>query len=282
MSFDVEDWPQSTWDPTLPITARAADNTRRLLDLLDDVGIRATMFVLGKFAARFPDVVRDMHRRGHEVASHGHGHLGIGTQSPKEFLDDVRHGKERLEQLIAERVTGYRAPDFSIVRETLWALEALVEAGFEYDSSIVPVRMARYGIADWPAQPMRVKVPAGGHIVEAPLPIVRWCGRDWPIGGGGYHRLLPGVVTRALARRAMAAAPFVFYCHPYEFDVRELQEIDVPLPWRVRLHQGLGRRWFQSRFTAFVRRFGGRRMCDALRGQRWPELDLTAVYSPAS
>ena len=138
ISIDVEDWPQSTWDRNLPITDRAVDNTRRVLRLLREAEVRATMFVLGKLAERFPHVVKEIQADGHEVACHGYGHLEIAQQSPDEFLADVRRAKDLLEQITGEKVKGYRAPDFSIVRNTLWAFDALAEAGFEYDSSVVP------------------------------------------------------------------------------------------------------------------------------------------------
>ena len=282
ISIDVEDWAQSTWDPSLPISDRAAANTRRLLVMLHEAGIRATMFVLGKFAERFPAVVREMHAQGHEIASHGYGHVGIGSQSPRQFLDDVRQGKQILEQILGERIRGYRAPDFSIVQKTLWAFDVLVEVGFDYDSSVVPVGLARYGIPHWPIGPVQAKLRNGGSILEAPLATVRWWGKNWPVGGGGYHRLLPGWLCRGLARRAMTVAPFVFYCHPYEFDVRELREIGLPLPLRVRLHQGMGRRWFEARFKCFVRRFGGQCMRDLLFSRQWPELDLNTIVAHSS
>lgn len=277
ISIDVEDWPQSTWDRTLPITERAVENTRRVLRILGAANVRATMFILGKLAERFPHVVREIQAEGHEVACHGYGHVEIAQLSPEEFLADLRRSKDVLEQITGERVTGYRAPDFSIVRRTLWAFDALVEAGFEYDSSVVPVRLVRYGIPEWPIEPVRVKLSDGRTIQEAPLATVRMFGRNWPIGGGGYHRLLPGFATRWFAGRAMTQAPFVFYCHPYEFDVHELAELPLEIPLQVRLHQGLGRRWFETRFMAFLRRFGGRTMQDMLASRKWAEFSLRAL-----
>jgi polysaccharide deacetylase family protein (PEP-CTERM system associated) len=276
ISVDVEDWPQSTWNRDLPITDRAADNTRRVLRLLRDAEVRATMFVLGKFAERFPHLIKAMQRDGHEVACHGYGHVEIAHQSPDEFLADIRRAKDLLEQITGEPVRGYRAPDFSIVGKTLWAFDALAEAGFEYDSSVVPVRLVRYGIPEWPVRPVRVRLSNGRTIQEAPLATYRAFGRNWPVGGGGYHRLLPGFVTRTLARKVMGSAPFVFYCHPYEFDVRELEEIPLPLPPSVRWHQGAGRRYFEARFASFMRQFGGQSVRELLLSHEWPEIDLQA------
>jgi polysaccharide deacetylase family protein (PEP-CTERM system associated) len=282
ISIDVEDWPQSTWDRNLPITDRAVENARRLLRILREVNVRATMFVLGKLAERFPQVVKEIQADGHEVACHGYGHLEIAQQSPKEFLADILHGKDILEQITGEKVKGYRAPDFSIVRNTLWAFDALVEAGFEYDSSVMPVRHPRYGIPDWPVLPVRVHLGLGSSILEAPLATFRALGRNWPVGGGGYHRLLPGFASRYFARHVMSDAPFVFYCHPYEFDVQELEEISLHVPFTVRLHQGAGRRWFEQRFRSFVRCFGGQPMNDMLSSQQWSELHLRSLNSALS
>jgi polysaccharide deacetylase family protein (PEP-CTERM system associated) len=235
------------------------------------------MFVLGKLAERFPSLVKEIQADGHEVACHGHGHLEVGRQSPAEFLADVRRSKDLLEQIIGETVKGYRAPDFSIVHGTLWALDALAEAGFEYDSSIVPAQLPRYGIAGWPVHPVRVRLGQGVSILEAPLATFRALGRNLPVGGGGYHRLLPGIASRYFARKVMTFAPFVFYCHPYEFDVYELREIPIRIPLTVRFHQGAGRRWFEQRFRAFVECFSGQPMREMLSMQLWPEFDLRSL-----
>jgi len=244
------------------------------------------MFVLGKFAETFPEVVREIHAEGHEVACHGYGHVEIFKQSRKEFASDVRRSKDILEQILGERVRGYRAPDFSIVRDTLWALEVLAEAGFEYDSSIFPVRRTRYGIPDWPIAPVRVCLEGHKSIIEVPIATLRCLGKNWPVGGGGYHRLLPGFMSRYFAKGVMMSAPFVFYCHPYEFDTLELKELPMKIPFHIRLHQGLGRRWFGQRLKAFLHRFGGQRMEDLLSSRAWPKLDpgsysgLTDTFGP--
>jgi Domain of unknown function (DUF3473) len=174
-------------------------------------------------------------------------------------------------------VRGYRAPDFSIVRDSLWALEVLAEQGFEYDSSIFPVKRPRYGIPDWPLGPTRVLLPGGRTILEFPIASYRAWGKNWPVGGGGYHRLLPGSAGRWFARRVMRSRPFVFYCHPYEFDAREFAEIPLKLPLKVRLHQGLGRGRFRARFVRLIGQFGGCRMIDLVDGHDWPEFSLDAL-----
>ena len=127
IGVDVEDWPQSTWDRSLPITERAERSTQRVLDILAGRGVKATMFVLGKLAERFPHLVRRMVEEGHEIASHGYGHVPVFMQQPDEFRADVHRAKRLLEDISGQVVIGCRVPDFSITRQTLWALEILIE-----------------------------------------------------------------------------------------------------------------------------------------------------------
>jgi polysaccharide deacetylase family protein (PEP-CTERM system associated) len=253
VTVDVEDWPQSTWDRSLPISDRSRVNAEKVLDLLASRGRKATLFILGKFAERFPDLVRRMHREGHEIASHGYGHVEVFTQTPAEFRNDVHRSKSFLEDAIGEPVTGYRAPDFSIVQSSLWALDVLAELGFRYDSSIYPIAHKRYGIASWPVDPVVVQLPSGRSIVELPIATVEVMGRRLPIGGGGYHRLFPWPVIRWSLRRTFRdGRPFVAYCHPYEFDPDELWSLPFPIPMKVKLHQGLGRRRLAARFGKMI------------------------------
>jgi len=151
----------------------------------------------------------------------------VFANSRAEFVADVKRSKFFLEQTIGKPVRGYRAPDFSIVRGTLWALEELAAQGFEYDSSVFPVTRPRYGIAEWPLEPARVRLASGQSILEFPIGTYRVLGRNWPVGGGGYNRLLPGFATRWFAKSVMRSRPFVFYCHPYEFDPREFDDMEI-------------------------------------------------------
>lgn len=279
ISVDIEDWPQSTWNRDLPITRRAADNTRRLLAVLREADVHATMFVLGKFAEAFPEVIREIRREGHELGCHGYGHIEIFKQSRQEFANDVRRSKDLLEQILGEPIKGYRAPDFSIVHDTLWALEVLAEAGFQYDSSIFPVYRSRYGIPDWPLGPVQVCLPGGENITEFPIGTFRWLGKNWPVGGGGYHRLLPGFISRYFARRVMTSAPFVFYCHPYELDPLEFKQMSIKVPLHVRLHQGVGRKRFLPRFKTFLDQFGGQPVEALFLSRPWPKINIDSFHN---
>jgi polysaccharide deacetylase family protein (PEP-CTERM system associated) len=273
VSFDVEDWPQSTWDRSLPISDRSRANAEKLLDILAVHDRKATLFILGKFAERFPDLIRRMHAAGHEIASHGHGHVEIFTQSPAVFREDVSRSKKLLEDIIGEEVIGYRAPDFSIIRESLWALETLAELGFRYDSSIYPIRHKRYGIEDWPVDPVNVKLPSGATIVELPIATVSLFGRALPVGGGGYHRLLPWmIIDWAVRRLTTNGRPFVAYGHPYEFDAHEFASLPFRIPLKTRLHQGLGRARLEQRFKAMIGKYESTRARDLALSREWPAI----------
>lgn len=224
LTIDVEDYfhasalatvaPISEWD-RLP--SRVGRNTRLLLDVLDEAGVKATCFVLGWVAKREPDLVREIAARGHEVASHGFWHQLIYNQSREEFRADVRDARSLLQDLSGQDVAGYRAPSFSVVERTLWALEELVDAGYRYDASIFPIHHDRYGIPDAP-RGIHVRTTSAGPITEVPSSTVR-VGKNLPTAGGGYFRLLPYAWTRWGIRRLNAEGmPAIFYLHPWEVD----------------------------------------------------------------
>ncbi len=217
-----EEWPS--------LHGRAVGSTRRLLDLLDASGVRATFFVLGWLADRRPDLVREIHARGHEVACHGYAHRMIHRQRPEEFRQDVTRAKAVLENLTGRPVVGYRAPTFSVMRETLWSLEVLCEAGFRYDSSIFPIVHDRYGIPDAPRFPHRLRPGGNGEIVEFPLSTVEVLGYRIPVAGGGYFRLFPYGLSRRAIRRlnALERQPAIVYLHPWELDPAQPR---VPVGW---------------------------------------------------
>jgi polysaccharide deacetylase family protein (PEP-CTERM system associated) len=244
LSVDVEDWPQSSWDRRLPISDYCADNTRRLADLLAEFPeARATFFILGKFAERHPSVVRALHKAGHEIGSHGYGHEELFKIGCDKFAEDLRRSTAIIAEATGTRPTGYRAPDFSIVGESLWALDVLAEAGYLFDSSIFPIGKARYGIAGWPRHAVRVKLKSGATLVELPIATLEQWGRRLAIGGGGYARLMPAPLLVRVLRKAcrQVRSPPVYYCHPYEIDAGEFRRLALPVPLKVRLHQGLGR-----------------------------------------
>jgi polysaccharide deacetylase family protein (PEP-CTERM system associated) len=239
LTVDVEDWPQSTLDHSLPITVRAVRNTRRLLEILRRHRVRATFFVLGLLAEQFPGLVREIAADGHEIGSHGYSHQPVFGIGPAAFARELAMSVSLLETITDQKVLGFRAPDFSINAESPWALDIIAEQGLRYDSSIFPVRTRRYGIPGAPRHPHRL---ANG-LLEVPLTTLELAGRTFPVAGGGYLRLYPYAVTHWAIRRMQAeGAPAVVYLHPYELDPTELQEIEWRVPARLRLTQGVGRR----------------------------------------
>ena len=239
MSVDVEDYfhveafadriDRETWDR---YDSRVEDNTRRVLDLIDGCGIKATFFILGWVAERYPKLVREIVSRGHEPACHSYWHRLIFKLQPAEFAEDTRRAKEVIEQAAGAAVYGYRAPSFSIVASSLWALDILAEAGFAYDSSIFPIHHDTYGIPSAPRMPFRVDTPSG-PIVEYPITTFRLGKRNMPVGGGGYLRMLPFWYTRFGIRRLKAEGmPLVAYVHPWEIDSTQPR---MPGRWKSQL-----------------------------------------------
>jgi len=226
MTIDVEDYFQVSafddvvkrdeWD-TRP--SRVVSNTTRLLQIFDQYSIKGTFFVLGWVADRFPALVRDIAAGGHELASHGYGHRIVYSQTPDEFREDVRRAKGAIEDVSGQIVGGYRAPSFSITKNSLWALDVLVEEGYRYDASIFPIRHDRYGIPDAPRHRHVITRPAG-TLTEAPGSTVRVLGSNLPVAGGGYFRILPYWWTRwGIARlNRTETQPAIFYLHPWEID----------------------------------------------------------------
>jgi polysaccharide deacetylase family protein (PEP-CTERM system associated) len=206
-----DDWPAQE--------SRVEANTERLLALLAEHRVRATCFVLGWVAERWPGLVKAIAAGGHEVASHGYWHRLVYTQTPDQFREDLRRARAVIENASGIRVRGYRAPSFSITAKSLWALDVLAEEGYDYDASIFPIRHDRYGLPSAPRHIFRVHCGTR-DLVEVPGSTVRVAGVKVPMAGGGYFRLLPYAWTRwGIARlNRVERQPAVFYLHPWEID----------------------------------------------------------------
>ncbi|HEY7312733.1 MAG TPA: XrtA system polysaccharide deacetylase [Gemmataceae bacterium] len=237
LTIDVEDYyhvsgfdrcvARNQWDD---FPSRVGDSTRRVLDRLSEAAVRGTFFILGWVAERHPDLVKAIHRAGHEIGCHSYGHRLVYEQTPQQFRVDLRLARLVLEDILGEPVTSYRAPSFSITRQSLWALDILLEQGFLFDSSIYPTHHDRYGIPGAPLEPHRIERP-GGTLWEFPPPVWSLMKYPLPVGGGGYFRLYPYVLTRRGLRAINAGGwPFAVYLHPWEFD-----------PEQPRLRPGLSR-----------------------------------------
>ena len=226
MTVDVEDYfhvsafdgvvPRHQWDR---LESRVCANTERLLAMFDERRVRATFFVLGWVAQRYPDLVRRVAAQGHEIASHGYAHRLVYDQTPAAFREDVHRAKQVLEQLAGAPVAGFRAPSYSVTPRSLWALDILIEEGFTYDASIFPIHHDRYGIPLSARHPYWIQ-RAAGAILEVPGSTLCWQGFNLPFGGGGYFRLFPYAWTRWAIDRLnhLEGRPAVFYLHPWEID----------------------------------------------------------------
>jgi polysaccharide deacetylase family protein (PEP-CTERM system associated) len=244
MSVDVEDYFQvsalaplidrASWD-TRP--CRIERNVARLLELFDRRGAKATFFTLGWIAQRYPQVVRAIVERGHEVASHGYAHQRVTDMSRSEFEQDVRRAKALLEDLAGQPVRGYRAPSFSIDRSNDWAFDVLLATGHAYSSSVYPVQHDHYGVPDAPRFPYQTRP----GLLEIPLTTTRLLGRNLPASGGGYFRLAPYPISRWALRRfnQTEQRSAVFYMHPWEIDPGQPRIPRTTLKTRVRHYLNL-------------------------------------------
>lgn len=270
MTIDVEDYfhvaalssvvKRDTWHQQ---EYRAEGSTRRLLEILSAQQIKATFFVLGWVARRSPELIREIHRAGHEVACHGMSHQLVYQQTPAEFTAETREAKALLEDITGQAILGYRAATYSITPQSLWALDVIEQAGFVYDSSIFPIRHDLYGIPDSPQVPNRLRTPLGASLIEFPISTVRLFGVRLPIAGGGYFRIFPYWLTRAGLSKLNGKMnrPFVFYLHPWEVDP-EQPRLEVGLKSRFRHYTNLSRT--ASRLNRLVREFRFAPMRDVL------------------
>jgi polysaccharide deacetylase family protein (PEP-CTERM system associated) len=271
LSVDVEDYfhaeaitcsiGRHTWDS---LESRVVRNTHQVLDLLAEHKVKATFFILGWVAARFPQLVRDVQSCGHEIACHSYWHRLIYELDPKEFREDTRKAKEAVEEAAGVEAIGYRAPTFSITKRTLWALEILAELGFQYDSSVFPIRHDLYGIPDHPRFPSRHGKADTWSLLECPISTWRFSGMNLPFGGGGYLRILPLAYTHYAFRKVNGheQRPVIVYFHPWEIDPNQ-PRINVPLRSRLRHYTNLGT--MRQRISEILRRYEFVPLCELLR-----------------
>ena len=231
-SVDFEDWFQCL--EVIPMTSwggyefRIEKNAARLLDLLDEGGVQATFFILGYVAKRFPQLIKEIANRGHTLGTHGYSHVQVYKQAPAEFSEELKKAIGLVSDITGQRIYGFRAPIFSIIEKSLWALDILLEQGIIYDSSIYPVWNYRYGIVSNERFAYKRATPANNTIVEIPIATAQYLKINIPVGGGAYLRILPYQVTRAgLKKINREGRPFVFYIHPWEIDP-EHPRIDLP------------------------------------------------------
>lgn len=264
MSVDVEDYFQVSafenninskdWDK---LPCRVEANTNRILELFSEHETKATFFMLGWVAERYPGLVRRIVESGHELASHGYTHTRVTQQTPDVFRDDIASTKALLEDIAGCEVVGYRAASYSIVKETLWAHDLLQQAGYHYSSSIYPIHHDLYGIPDAP----RFSYQAGDKgILEIPITTVSLLSHNFPCGGGGYFRLLPYRVSRWAMQHVNKndRQPCVFYFHPWEIDPEQPRQQGISRKTQFRHYLNLDR--MKGRISRLLTDFNWDRM----------------------
>jgi polysaccharide deacetylase family protein (PEP-CTERM system associated) len=249
LSIDVEEYYHGMeFEAAVPaeqrssLPSRVEDSVDRVLALLAEHGATATFFIVGQVAERHCHMVRKIAAAKHEIACHSYRHELVFRQSPQEFRLDIRQAKVVLENETGMAVIGYRAPNYSITAAQDWAYDILLEEGFRYDSSVYPISHDRYGYPSAPRFPYTLRGEHHSGLIEFPIGTVRLWGHNFPIGGGGYFRLLPEALVRYGIRHVNTreTQPVMFYFHPWELDPGQPRP---PMPWhhRFRHYVGLSR-----------------------------------------
>ena len=262
-SITRDDWPT--------LESRVEQNTDRILELFDQASVKGTFFTLGWVAERCPGIVRSIVDNGHELACHGYSHQLIYKQDREVFGEETRKAKQLLEDISGVAVNGYRAASYSITDESSWAVDVLIDAGFEYDSSIVPVRHDLYGMTGAGAYPYRLENHEGRSITEFPPSTLSIAGQRIPIAGGGYFRLFPYWFSQwGMGRiNARDGMPFSFYMHPWEIDPAQ-PRIAASAKSRFRHYNNLDK--FEPRLKKLLRNFEFGTMASVLRDVSLPSV----------
>lgn len=222
-TVDFEDWFQvlehndvSAWDH---FEWRIENNCHELLEILGSHNVKATFFVLGYVAEKNPHLIRLIHESGHEIGSHGYSHTQIFRLTPEQFNAEIVRTNNAVGDVTGKKPIGFRAPIFSIVGESDWALDILLENCFKYDSSVFPAFTYRYGFSTSNRFRHEITTRSGRQITEIPVATSKFMGMTLPIGGGAYFRFWPYLVTRwSFFQLNKQSRPAVFYMHPWEID----------------------------------------------------------------
>lgn len=265
LSFDVEEHHriEAAYGLEVPAAMRSeySDRMERtmrvLLELLARMDVKATFYIVGEIAETHPKLVRDIATAGHEVGSHSWDHRRVNRFTPEEFREDLLRSKEALEDAAGVPVFGFRAPTFSVDRQTGWAIDVLAECGFRYDSSVFPIRHDRYGVPDAPRSPF-IALGQSAEVLELPPATWRVSGQNLPVAGGGYFRLFPSaIMRRGLTQLPKQISPAVgmLYFHPWEFDPGQ-PKLALGRASRLRTYVGIGKS--EARLGRLLARYRGR------------------------
>ena len=259
ISIDVEDYFQvSAFEHTIDrkdwdqLEHRVSANVTQIIQLLKSADVKATFFVLGWVAERYPEIVKSIIEHGHELASHGYGHQRVSDLSRVEFKQDLIYAKEILENLSGVEIKGYRAPSYSIGKDNIWALEVLAETGHQYSSSIYPIQHDHYGYPDAPRFAFK---DTNTGLIEIPISTMKFMNRLFPAGGGGFFRFYPYQITRKIIQRVnkLDNQPTIFYFHPWEIDPGQPRQDNAPLKSRFRHYLNLHKT--EDRLTSLLQDF---------------------------
>lgn len=222
LTIDVEDyWSVSSHDwlhIDIEPTVAVLRNTEWFLEKLEQFDVKATFFILSNVAVKFPGLIKKIAKAGHEIGSHGFSHTQIFKLDENQFRKEISGSKKLLEDITGMAVRGYRAPAFSIMPQTKWALEVLAQEGFKYDSSVFPISGRRYGWPGFSREICKVDLPSGRSIIEVPMSTVTVLGKTLPAAGGGYIRHFPYAVTKWAIKSIQKKRPVIVYIHPHEID----------------------------------------------------------------
>jgi len=260
LTIDVEDWYHICGLPKGPrqqdwssLENRVVSNTESLLRLLAEHKIKATFFILGYIAEHNNDLITKIFSAGHEIASHGWGHKVLMDLSPEEFRQDLLRSREVIKNITGIYPKGFRAPSFSITPETKWALEILVESGFEYDSSIFPAKRGQGGFVGMPSGPHDIALSNGRRIKEFPITIANFMGIKVPFSGGGYLRFLPYQAISSFFKAANSRKETVVaYIHPRDIDPQQ-PRLRMPFSKSLKTYSGL--KGCESKFKRLLQDF---------------------------
>ena len=268
MSVDVEDYFQvsafekctdkSQWDK---FESRVEHNTNRILDLFEDAEVKATFFILGWVAERYPEIVKRITNDGHEVASHGYEHIRVTNQTPDEFRSDVIKTKKILEDISGTEVSGYRAASYSVSKDNMWAFDVLFETGHKYSSSIYPVKHDLYGIPDAPRFAFYPNSDDG--ILEVPITTLEIGKKRFPCGGGGFFRLYPYFFSKYAYKHTnnSSGQAGIFYFHPWEIDPEQPRPFKK-IGFKTRFRHYLNLNTTEKKLKALLHDFSWGRMDD--------------------